>query len=486
MKKALLLLAASLPVLAQNQANIFTLIPGSTRTTPGELHFRDIQATTHYVGFKSSSSNAANLIWQLPNVDGAAGKCIGWSAALTLAWESCSGGFTNPMTTLGDIVYEDATPTAARLAGNTIATRKFLRQLGTGSASAVPAWDTLVSGDIPSLSSLYCALTGCTMTGSILVGATINLGSPSAFFSTAYLADVVTPLIGFESSGTNVINMGTTGSSDVVMNTSVWGVLMDWNIFGTITIGNSSHAVDLVPAVTNIEPLGGPSLLWSEVYTQALEIAGISGSTQCLQVDSSGLVSGTGSGCASGSFLPLSGGTMTGSIFRSAGGTIDLGAVGTPWSTVWATNVGLSGVMTFLFGGTPEADLGLDLGTGAIYFNNLVLGNHIFSFELIGGGTSYGNLVPSVTNTYNLGSSSLYWQNLYAEFITASGAATFNGGLATASGTNSVVYIGTGGNFYNRTFSGTPSCSGVADGWAGYDTGSNTLWICNGGVAMAH
>ncbi len=61
------------------------------------------------------------------------------------------GGMTNPMTTLGDIIYEDATPTAARLAGNTTTTRKFLRQTGTGSISAVPAWDTLVAGDIPSL-----------------------------------------------------------------------------------------------------------------------------------------------------------------------------------------------------------------------------------------------------------------------------------------------------------------------------------------------
>lgn len=61
------------------------------------------------------------------------------------------GGFTNPMTTLGDIIYENATPTAARLAGNTTTTRKFLRQTGTGSASAVPAWDTLIAGDIPNI-----------------------------------------------------------------------------------------------------------------------------------------------------------------------------------------------------------------------------------------------------------------------------------------------------------------------------------------------
>lgn len=39
---------------------------------------------------------------------------------------SASSGMVNPMTTLGDILYEDATPTAARLAGNITTTKQFL------------------------------------------------------------------------------------------------------------------------------------------------------------------------------------------------------------------------------------------------------------------------------------------------------------------------------------------------------------------------
>lgn len=66
------------------------------------------------------------------------------------SWQTpASGGMTNPMTTLGDIIYEDVTPTSARLAGNTTTTRKFLSQTGNGSISAVPGWLALVSGDIP-------------------------------------------------------------------------------------------------------------------------------------------------------------------------------------------------------------------------------------------------------------------------------------------------------------------------------------------------
>ena len=51
--------------------------------------------------------------------------------------------------TLGDLIAANGTPAWARLAGNTTATRKFLWQTGTGTVSALPAWDTLLAGDLP-------------------------------------------------------------------------------------------------------------------------------------------------------------------------------------------------------------------------------------------------------------------------------------------------------------------------------------------------
>lgn len=50
---------------------------------------------------------------------------------------------------LGDFIYGDATPNWKRLAGNTTTTKKFMRQTGTGTVSAVPDWDTIVAGDLP-------------------------------------------------------------------------------------------------------------------------------------------------------------------------------------------------------------------------------------------------------------------------------------------------------------------------------------------------
>jgi hypothetical protein len=49
----------------------------------------------------------------------------------------------------GDLIAANGTPSWARLPGNTAATRKFLRQIGTGTVSATPTWDTLLAGDLP-------------------------------------------------------------------------------------------------------------------------------------------------------------------------------------------------------------------------------------------------------------------------------------------------------------------------------------------------
>jgi hypothetical protein len=67
--------------------------------------------------------------------------------------------------TLGDTLYGATDGVWTKLAGNTTTTRKFLRQAGTGIASAAPAWDTLQSGDIPSLSSIYEPLISAGTTG---------------------------------------------------------------------------------------------------------------------------------------------------------------------------------------------------------------------------------------------------------------------------------------------------------------------------------
>lgn len=77
----------------------------------------------------------------------------GTTHTFTIAWSgtlaATRGGNGTGTYTLGDILYSDAANSLAKLAGNTTATKKFLRQTGNGTISAAPAWDTIVAGDLP-------------------------------------------------------------------------------------------------------------------------------------------------------------------------------------------------------------------------------------------------------------------------------------------------------------------------------------------------
>jgi len=74
----------------------------------------------------------------------AANIAVSWGQWFNAIYSTLSAfiasAFVNPMTTLGDLVYENATPTAVRLAGNTTATLEVLTSTGTGATATAPAW----------------------------------------------------------------------------------------------------------------------------------------------------------------------------------------------------------------------------------------------------------------------------------------------------------------------------------------------------------
>src|SRR3990167_9340840 len=83
---------------------------------------------------------------------------------------------------LGDVIYGNSTPAWTRLAGQITTTRKFLRQTGTGTVSAVPVWDTILAADVPGSAltrtdDTNVTLTlGGTPTTALLVAASLTLG----------------------------------------------------------------------------------------------------------------------------------------------------------------------------------------------------------------------------------------------------------------------------------------------------------------------
>lgn len=72
------------------------------------------------------------------------------AGAITLAGTlgATNGGTGLATYALGDILYSSAANTLAKLSGNITTTRQFLRQTGTGTVSAAPAWDTVTKTDV--------------------------------------------------------------------------------------------------------------------------------------------------------------------------------------------------------------------------------------------------------------------------------------------------------------------------------------------------
>lgn len=112
-------------------------------------------------------------------------------------------GLSNPMTTLGDLIYENATPAAARLAGNTTTAKQFLTQTGTGSASAVPAWGAIAASDIPFLG-----------TSANLTGQNAAVASVATLTPTATSTYQVSPYLNVTAIATDVIEVQVTYSDE--------------------------------------------------------------------------------------------------------------------------------------------------------------------------------------------------------------------------------------------------------------------------------
>jgi hypothetical protein len=126
---------------AGNLSPLFTTSVATGTTTPA-LTFSLTAATQNTVfGAFTSTTPGYN---SLPGCSGATNALI----YTTNTGFGCNTitSLTNPMTTLGDIIYENSTPAPARLAGTTSTTLSALTQTGTGSASAAPVWGATVGG----------------------------------------------------------------------------------------------------------------------------------------------------------------------------------------------------------------------------------------------------------------------------------------------------------------------------------------------------
>lgn len=138
----------------------------------------------------------------------------------------------SPATTLGDLIYSNGTDNV-RLPGNITISRRFLRQTGTGTVSAAPAWDALTDTDIPA------ALTGKTYNSLTLTAAATGFTVAGGTTSKTLTVSNTLTLAGTDGSTLNVGTGGTLGSAAYTASTAYAPAAGSASIVtvGTITSG---------------------------------------------------------------------------------------------------------------------------------------------------------------------------------------------------------------------------------------------------------
>ncbi len=217
-----------------------------------------------------------------------------------------------------------------------------------------------------------------------------------------------------------------------------------FRLLGGVSVKKAQFDGDVVPNITNTYNLGSPSLQWKDVNFQGNLIQ--NGTTR---LDSSGnLTVASCTGCVTTSYLPLAGGTMSGNISASAAGTLSLGSKPLPFGSVFSLgNVSTTKLEIYTTGSSDLTGSAFNIQAidglvqKSIAFNDDSNNPALTLFRLLGGVSVKkaqfdGDVVPNITNTYSLGSSSgsLWWKD-----INWQGNLNQNGAIRMDSGGNMTI-----------------------------------------------
>jgi hypothetical protein len=195
-----------------------------------------------------------------------------------------------------------------------------------------------------------------------------------------------------------------------------------------------------------------------------ITFSSISGSTQCLQVDSSGVVSGTGTACGAGSgantaLSNLASVAINTSLISDTDITDDLGSAAIRWKDIYTQTIGTGDTDTDTF--TLRAR---DVD-GAVWTDFLTLTAGNTPTATLSGITASSNFTPTVTDGASLGTSALNWSDL---FLDSGSVVDFNSGDVTITHSSNLLTMA-GGNL-------TGDNLGVSsDGWT-------SLWLSDSGL----
>lgn len=232
-------------IIAQGYSNTPYILPAATVSALGGVIVGNGLTITGG-GVLSGTSylriNTGGINYQAPRLNLIAGNGISLAVSqatgdndITINSTGAGGGMTNPMTTLGDIIYGAATGTPTRFAGNLTATKKYLTQTGDGTNSAAPVWDVL---PIVNFDNTKFAGDGSS-------GAPITLLQSYALASHTHNAsDITAGTLPISRGGRGSSTIGTVGQSERV---AAGGTTLEWYTPGggaltqnQIGVGNAS------------------------------------------------------------------------------------------------------------------------------------------------------------------------------------------------------------------------------------------------------
>ncbi|WP_327066885.1 beta strand repeat-containing protein [Kitasatospora sp. NBC_01302] len=201
----------------------------------------------------SPQVTSTHLTAALPPAQGGTGQTSASAAYNALA----------PTTTLGDIAYANGAGTNTRLPGTTSATKQYLQQTGTGSASAAPAWGTIQAGDVPTLNQSTTG-TAANVTGTVAIanGGTGQTGAGAAFNALSPVTSLGDLIYG-SGSNANSRLAGSTSATKQFLTQTGTGSVSAAPGWGTIAAGDlptattsTQGAVQLDGTATDIKALG--------------------------------------------------------------------------------------------------------------------------------------------------------------------------------------------------------------------------------------
>lgn len=218
-----------------------------------DVRFADADSS-NYVAMQAPTTISTNYTLTLPTSAGSNNQVLKTNGSGTLSWTSAVtsllGG--NSTTLLGSMPYQSNTDTTTLLSPNTTATRKFLRQTGTGTNGAAPVWDTLQAGDIPNLSyTTITSLRETKATPSIISNSLTLICSDGNVFVVTLNANITSINFGNTPAAGTAYGLTLMLTADGTARTITWPNNIKWAGGIAPTLTSTNGKVDVFVLITH-------------------------------------------------------------------------------------------------------------------------------------------------------------------------------------------------------------------------------------------